>query len=159
MKPSTRKQPQKKTVNLAPARHPEQRGFTLIETVISLLILMVVGLGAASLFVVSATNNTGARDRQLSMAVAQQQLERLRGASFANLRATVTNGGGSDKTVTNAGRPYRVVTTIVDTTSSLKTITVQVTTAAGPGWGGTTTNFGGVTIVTQRAANTFGPNR
>ena len=82
-------------------------GFTLLETCIALVIMMVVGLGAASLFFYSVTNNASARDRQLSMAVAQQQMERLRNTSFASLSATVTSTGGADKTVTSAGRQYR----------------------------------------------------
>jgi len=136
-----------------------EQGFTLLETTIAMVIMMIVGLGAASLFLFSATNNQGARDRQLSMAVAQQQLERLRSTTFANIDSTVTSTGGSDKTVTSAGRQYRVRTTVVDTTSSLKTITVQVTARGGPAWGTNTSNFGGVTIMTQRAISTLGPNR
>lgn len=151
-----------KIVNLKHTKHDGkgEQGFTLIETTIALVIMMIVGLGAAALFFFSATNNSAARDRQLSMAVAQQQLERLRGASFANLGSTVTNTGGAAKTVTSAGRSYRVVTTIADTTASLKTVTVQVTPlGAGPAWGTTSSNFGGVTIMTQRSISTLGPNR
>jgi type II secretory pathway pseudopilin PulG len=151
-----------KIVNLKHTKREDkcERGFTLLETTIALVIMMIVGLGAAALFFFSATNNSAAKDRQLSMAVAQQQLERLRGASFASLSTTVTNTGGANKTVTSAGRPYRVVTTIADTTASLKTITVQVTPlGAGPAWGTATSNFGGVTIATQRSAGTLGPNR
>jgi Tfp pilus assembly protein PilV len=128
--------------------HGEQ-GFTLMETAISLVIMLVVGLGAASLFFYSATRNTSARDRQLSMVVAQQQMEKLRAVSFDNLSTAVTNAGGSPKTVTSAGRSYRVTTTIVDTTATLKTITVKVSSPGAATW--TTQNFGGVSLVTQRA--------
>src|SRR4030088_1339136 len=112
--------------------HREQ-GFTLLETCVAMVIMMIAGLGAAALFVYSATNNSSARDRQLSMAVAQQQMERLRDTAFANLSSTVTNTGGADKTVTNAGRQYRVVTTVADANvdGTLKTITVQVTPSGG----------------------------
>ena len=133
------------------------RGFTLLETCIALVIMMVVGLGAASLFFYSVTNNASARDRQLSMAVAQQQMERLRNTSFASLSATVTSTGGADKTVTSGGRQYRVVTSLVaNTGGDLETVTVQVTpVGGGPGW--VSSNFGGVNLVTQRAISTFGP--
>ncbi len=148
-----------KTSHIKLEQLSSEQGFTLLETTIAMVIMMVVGLGAASLFFFSATNNQGARDRQLSMAVAQQQLERLRGATYANIGSTVTNTGGSDKTVTSAGRQYRVRTTVDDTTTSLKTITVQVTARGGPAWGTNTSNFGGVTLMTQRAISTLGPNR
>jgi Tfp pilus assembly protein PilV len=137
-----------------------EQGFTLLETTIAMVIMMVVGLGAASLFFFSVTNNTGARDRQLMMAVAQQQVETLRSATFANIDSTVTNTGGTDKTVTSAGRQYRVRTTLVDTTASLKTITVLVTPrGTGPLWGNTSSNYGGIALMTQRATSTLGPNR
>jgi Tfp pilus assembly protein PilV len=128
--------------------HGEQ-GFTLMETAISMVIMLVVGLGAASLFFYSATRNTSARDRQLSMVVAQQQMEKLRSASFDNLSTVVTSAGGSPKTVTSAGRSYRVTTTIVDTTATLKTITVTAAPNGAAAWA--TQNFGGVSLVTQRA--------
>lgn len=141
--------------------HDESRehGFTLLETCMALVIMMVVGLGAASLFFFSVTNNSSGRDRQLSVAVAQQQMERLRNAPFANLSSTVTNTGGSPKTVTNGGRQYRVTTSIASNAGgTLETITVQATPAGG-GASWATGNFGGVTLITQRAISTFGPNR
>jgi Tfp pilus assembly protein PilV len=136
-----------------------EQGFTLLETCMALVIMMVVGLGAASLFFYSVTNNSSARDRQLSMAVAQQQMERLRNAPFANLNSTVTNTGGATKTVTNGGRQYRVATSIASNANgSLQTITVTATPAGG-GATWATGNFGAVTLITQRAISTFGPNR
>jgi type II secretory pathway pseudopilin PulG len=161
MKPMTMTEEKTKNSNLK-LKHDDNReqGFTLLETTIALVIMMIVGLGAATLFLFSATNNSNVRDRQLSMAVAQQQLERLRGASFATLGTTVTDTGGADKTVTSAGRSYRVVTTITDTTSSLKTVTVQASPrGVGTTWATNASNFGGVTIVTQRSISTLGPNR
>src|SRR3977135_2302035 len=105
MKPTTTEK-KARIVNLKNTKYDEkgERGFSLLETTIALVIMMIVGLGIVGLFFFSATNNSGERDRQLSMAVAQQQLERLRGASFANLGTTVTSTGGANKTVTSAGR-------------------------------------------------------
>ena len=59
-----------------------ERGFTLIETAIALVIMMIVGLGAASLFFFAAQNNIGANDRDLAMAVAQKRMEWLRSINF-----------------------------------------------------------------------------
>ena len=145
-------------------RRDGQHGFTLIETSISLLVMMIVALGAASLFVFALGTNTTGRDRELSMAVAQQQMERLRNAKFADLDATLTATGGANKTVTSGGRSYTVVTTIVDTitgNSTQKTITIQVTPRGTntTGLSAVQSVFGGVTLITQRSTTVLGPNR
>lgn len=140
----------------------DQKGFTLIETAIALVVMMVVGLGAASLFFYALRSNSTARDRELSMAVAQEQMERLRNTRFANLDTTVAATGGNNKTVVSAGRQYSVATTIENTVAgdaTKKTITVQVTPAGTGALIGVQRIFGGVTLVTQRATNSLGPNR
>lgn len=136
-------------------------GFTLIETSIALVVMMVVGLGAASLFFYALGANTTARDRELSMAVAQQQMERLRNTEFSSLEATVTAIGGANKTEVSAGRSYDVATTIAQTfagNATQKTITVQVTPRGDTVLTGITRVFGGVTLVTVRSSNGVGPN-
>jgi len=116
-------------------------------------------LGAASLFFYAMRANTSARDRELSMAVAQQQLERLRNAEFSALDSTVTATGGGSKTVTTGGRQYTVSTTIAQTVagdSTKKTITVQVTPRGTTALAGVTRVFGGVTLVTVRSTDALG---
>ncbi len=131
--------------------HRGERGFTLIETMIALVIMMVVGLGIASLFAYSINYNSGAADRTVAIAVAQQQLERLRNSPFTDASLTATTGTTS--TVQSIGRSYTIQTIIVDTSTTLKTITVQVTPqGAGPEWGRNP-----VTAITQRAAPVLGP--
>lgn len=146
------------------SQRKSQQGFTLIETAVSMVVMMIVGLGAASLFVFALGTNNSARDRELSMAVAQQQMERLRNTKFTNLSTTVTSTGGANKTVTSGDRSYSVVTTIVDTVtgnSTQKTITVQVSPTVTNTNGLTAVQrvFGGVTLVTQRSTSVLGPNR
>src|SRR4028119_1840684 len=58
------------------------KGFTLIETTVAMLVMMVVGLGATSVFLYAVRNNSGASQRSIAMAVAQQRLEVLRGADY-----------------------------------------------------------------------------
>lgn len=145
------------------SRREKQQGFTLIETVIAMVVMMIVGLGAASLFVYAMGHNSEASNRVLSMGVAQQQMEQLRKTAFANLGARVTEMGGADRTATSAGRQYRVVTTIANTVAGdvrRKTITVQVTPLGANTDGLTSAQhlYGGVTIVTERATNALGPN-
>lgn len=140
-----------------PDRAEGERGFTLIETTIALLVMMIVMLGAASLFAFSVYNNTNGADRTQTLAVAQQTLETLRSARFTNAATDpVLNAGTLTQNVVRGGygssgnRPYTIVSTIVDTTPTIKTITVSVTpTGAGPAWArGPAAR---VTIVTQRA--------
>jgi Tfp pilus assembly protein PilV len=135
-----------------------ERGFTLIETTIALLVMMIVMLGAASLFAFSVYNNTNGADRTQTLAVAQQTLETLRSAKFSKSGTDAVLGAGTvTQNVIRGGygggagnRPYTIVSTIVDTTPTIKTITVSVTpTGAGPAWArGPAAR---VTITTQRA--------
>lgn len=141
-----------------------QQGFTLMETAVSMVVMMIVGLGAASLFVFALGTNNSARDRELSMAVAQQQMERLRNTKFADLHTKVTATGGADKAVTSGDRSYSVVTTVANTVAgntTQKTITVQVTPRSTNTNGLTAVQrvFGGVTLVTLRSTSSLGPNR
>ena len=151
-----------KQVGVAGFRRPSgEDGFTLIETSIALVVMMVVGLGAASLFFYAIGANSTSRDRELSMAVAQQQMERLRSTQFLQLEATVTALGGATKTEVSAGRSYTVNTTIVDTfagNNTQKTITVQVTPLGNTVLTGIQRVFGGVTLVTVRSSTAAGPN-
>lgn len=152
-----------RTKQVSPARLRRtsgEDGFTLIETSIALVVMMVVGLGAASLFFYAIGANSTSRDRELSMAVAQQQMERLRNTEFLDLEATVTALGGANKTELSGDRNYEVATTIVETfagNASQKTITVQVTPAGDTVLGGITRVFGGVTLVTVRSSTGVGP--
>jgi prepilin-type N-terminal cleavage/methylation domain-containing protein len=160
-----------------------ERGFTLIETAIALVVMLIVGLGAASLFFFAASNNIGANDRELSMAVAQKRMEWLRSIPLnETTRATdyaYPDGGLKEtaqpvvETTTSGGRPYEVTTTIrdLDTDSentvasnavpaTTKTITIQVKPlGAGPGWSQTTSVFGSVRLTTQRSLIMMGPHR
>ena len=115
-----------------------QRGFTLIETTISMVVMMVAGLAVSSLFVFSLQNNVGGGDRALAMAVGQQQLERLRSVAYEDTTLTV---GTTTATVRNGDRGYTAVTTIADeknddnTSRNLKKITIVVTPTDGaPRW-------------------------
>lgn len=111
-----------------------ERGFSLIETSISMVVMMVAGLAVSSLFVFSTQNNVGGNERALAMAVAQQQMEQLRSVSFdsPNLSA-----GTTTSTVHSSDRDYNVVKAITDEVNpnssikQLRKITITVTPAGG----------------------------
>lgn len=115
-----------------------QRGFTLLETTISSLVMMVGALAVSSLFVFSTQNNIGGGERALAMAVAQQQLEQIRSVSYED--ATL-NAGTTTSTVRNGDRNYTVQRVVADennadgTVKQLKRVTITVTPiVAGPNW-------------------------
>lgn len=58
------------------------KGFSLIEVTVAMLVMMVVGLSASSLFLYAVRYNSGASQRSVAMAVAQQRLEMLRGTDY-----------------------------------------------------------------------------
>jgi Tfp pilus assembly protein PilV len=131
-----------------------ESGFTIIETSIAMVIMMVAALASASLFAYAIGNNSSANDRELAMAVAQQQLEQLRNSTFTDtsLNEVVAN----TTTLVRAGRSYAVVKTITNSNTingqpTLKTITVWVTPAGSP--------LSTVTLYTVRSTNLLGPNR
>jgi Tfp pilus assembly protein PilV len=129
----------------------DQRGFTLIETCISMVVMMVAGLAVSSLFVFSLQNNVGGGDRALAMGVAQQQLERLRSVSYED---TTLDVGSTTSTVTTGERTYTVVKTIAletnndNSSKQLKRITIVVTPIEGaPAW-----TRSAVTLVSLRSS-------
>ena len=119
-------------------RSNNQAGFSLLEVLIAMVVMMVAALACSSLFVFSIQNNVGGSERALSMAVAQQQLEQLRSVDYAD---SSLNDLTTNFSVTTGGRTYNVQREVVteknsnDTSKKLKRITVTVTPqAAGPNW-------------------------
>lgn len=133
-----------------------ERGFTLIETSIAMVTMMVAGLAVSSLFVFSMQNNVGGNERALAMAVAQQQMEQLRSVSFEDASMTV---GTSTITVTSDNHNYTVVKTIADEVNpntsikQLRRITITVTPDGGARANWTRTP---VTLVSFRSTLAFG---
>ena len=133
-----------------PAPQRQEKGFTLIETATALLVMMIGGLGICAVFAYAIKNNTGSRDRATAIAVAQQQMERYRQVTF--LDATLTAHAATSQTVTSADRTYQVTTTITNTTTSLKTITIEVTPLlSSDPWA-----LGSVKVSVQRSAFSLG---
>lgn len=131
-----------------------ERGFSLLETTIALVVMMVVMLAAASLFSYAVYNNSSGTDRTQTLAVAQESMERLRSAAFSKSKIDpiLNQGIFEQKNVsrggTNGSRYYDILWTIVDTTPTVKTITVRVTPIGVAAGGGATMPL---TIMTQRA--------
>jgi Tfp pilus assembly protein PilV len=134
-------------------------GFSLLEAVISLLLMTIVALASASLFIY---NNSGASDRATSIALAQEALELSRGARFNSTGTDTSLVGGttSQLGIVRGSRTFDVTKTIdddpstngvqINAASNFKTITITVAPRlTGKGWvrgaGGT------ITLITQRS--------
>jgi uncharacterized protein (TIGR02598 family) len=153
-------------------RDKKQQGFTLLEAAIALVILMIIGLGIASLFTYAIQANGNANDRELSMAIAQKRMEWLRtipfttqtrhvAYSFPNGGLEATSTDGVTETITSTGRGYTVRTIISNLSfvpvgnpdagePTLKRIQLSVTPV------GATTAFETVTVTTQRSTQVTG---
>lgn len=130
------------------------QGFSLLETSIALLIMMVLTLGTASLYVYATTYNAGSADRAAALAIAQQKMERLRSSSFDD---ALMAAGTTTEVVTYVNHQYTLNTTICATpgcggSSTLKVITVQVVPQGSKSWMNVP-----VTLVSERATGVIGP--
>ena len=143
------------------SKRQSEAGFTLIETVISMLLMAIVGLGVAAMFAYAASSTTHASEREMATAVAQQRMEQLKSVAFTDAALNVTSTAGETTTVTRLGREYSVNTNIAaNESATLKTITVKVT----PVLSTTKTSnvnmiFGSVTLVSTRSTQQLGSNR
>ena len=135
-----------------------EQGFTLLETAIAFVIMLVVGLAATSLFLYANSYNSGATDRALAIAVARQQMEQLRNASFTDSTLDVTATSGTSSTLTNGGKSFTVVKIITALSTctgctAARQITIRVTPQD------TNPKFGAnpVELITVRAPLAAGP--
>jgi Tfp pilus assembly protein PilV len=131
-----------------------EEGFTLLETSIALIVMMVVTLATGSLFVYAVNYNSGSGDRSAALAIAQQRLERLRRTPFNDALLTTPS---TTETATNAGRNYTVVTTVCWTSScggsdTLKVITISVAPVSNNQWANTP-----AIVTSRRTALAVGP--
>ncbi len=132
-----------------------EAGFTLIEVACALVVILVALLGVVFSFTYVVNYNAGNNARSQTLAVLQQQVERLRAAKFtptitgsasgADLRGgiqapflvTPIDGGASfNVQVTVDNDPFAAgIQSTEPSTSTLKEITVTVTLSSpSPGW-------------------------
>lgn len=118
-----------------------ERGFTLIETSIAMVIMMIAGLGMVSLFTYSIGYNSGANDRAVAISIAQQQTEQLRSVQFTDSILNVSAATVLIPDTISNGRTYRVTRTVTGSNNdvsgnpTLKTITIRVDPTSS-GWAG-----------------------
>ncbi len=133
-------------------------GFSLIECVVALIVLLVASLAVISVFNYSFRSGESSRKRFAGILLAEQRIEDLRNTNFNDLTA----GTVTEQNVFYEGVSYRVSRTISDTDlltvatapgPEIKQIIVTVTPT------NATLASETVTINTVRAKNMPGPNR
>lgn len=129
-----------------------ENGFSLVEVIIAMVILLIVLLGVFITFAYAVNYNAGNSSRSQALAVLQQEVEVMRSAKFTPevTDTTLTGGTKAPKSVTSGNGNKFIVTTNVDNDPStptiieddvakpkptIKEISVTVTFAAPtPGW-------------------------
>jgi Tfp pilus assembly protein PilV len=100
------------------------RGFSLLETCIALLLFLIVLTGIVPLCVYAMKYNSAAAIRAGAITVAQRKLEQLRADPFTSCTSStevVTVGP------TAASQTYTVDVTVTDVNATLKSIKIVVT--------------------------------
>lgn len=143
------------------AKHNQKTaaGFTLIETCIAMVMLLVVVCGVLPLGVYALKYNSAAAIRAGAVTAAQRKLEQLRGGSF-------TSCISSSEVVTvgpTEAQSYTVDVTVTDVAATLKTVTIVVTpqgrtTSGGVYAGNEGWMRGQVVVYTKRTTSTTGGN-
>ncbi|MBI4482378.1 MAG: prepilin-type N-terminal cleavage/methylation domain-containing protein [Acidobacteria bacterium] len=103
----------------------EQRGFTLIETMVAMVILIFGVIAVSNLFIVAVSNNALARSKTTAMATAQQRMDELKRAYVKDPSAFPT-GIANPITV-------QVKDPLKSSNNIMSEYTVSYTWAAGPG--------------------------
>ena len=139
--------------------HKNERGFTLIETCIAMVILMIVVCGVLPLGVYALKYNSAAAIRAGALTAAQRKLEQLRAGSFTaciSSSEVVTVG-------TTDSQTYTVDVTVTNVTTTLKNVTITVTPQGRSTSGGVYSGTNGwmrgqVVIYTKRTTSWTGSN-
>src|ERR687890_276659 len=101
----------------------EESGFTLIETCIAMVMLMIVVCGVLPLGVYALKYNSTAAIRAGAVTAAQRKLEQIRAGSFTSCASSsqVVTVGSTDS------QTYTVDVTVTDVSSTIKNIKIVVT--------------------------------
>jgi prepilin-type N-terminal cleavage/methylation domain-containing protein len=106
---------------MAPRAEASRRGFTLVEVMVSMLLLSIVAVSLASFISVTARSSRLAESRASAALVARQELDRLKATPFDRLRV-----GSSSEKESVEGRVFRVVSIVQQPRPELKTVIVSV---------------------------------
>lgn len=87
------------TVKLPSRRDAGQAGFTLVEVLVAIVILVFGLMAVTNLLLVAASSNSVAKQGTSAAAAASAQMEALKATPFVTLAATATAPGGDLDTI------------------------------------------------------------
>src|SRR5829696_2733081 len=137
----------------------DEQGFSLIETCIAMVILMITVCGVLPLGVYALKYNSTAAVRAGALTAAQRKLEQMRAGAFTSclsVSEVVTIGPTESQT-------YTVDVTVTDLTTTLKSIKIVVTPQGRSTTGGVYSGTEGwmrgqVVLYTTRTTSSTGSN-
>ena len=139
--------------------HKRDGGFTLIETCLAMVMLMIVVCGVLPLGFYALKYNSAAAIRAGAVMAAQRKLEQLRAGSFTSCISSseVVTVGPTDSPT------YTIDVIVTDVTATLKDITITVTPQGRNTSGGVYAQTDGwmrgqVVIYTKRTTSSTGSN-
>src|ERR1044072_3470145 len=103
--------------------HKDARGFSLIETCMAMVMLMIGVCGVLPLGVYALKYNSAAAIRAGAVTAAQRKLEELRAGSFNSCVSSSEVVGGAP----TVAQTYTVDVTVTNVTTTLKDIRITVT--------------------------------
>ena len=132
---------QEETENILLENPKNQSGFSLIEVIIALMILLIAVLGVFATFTYATIHNGGNSQRSQALSVSQQQIELLRSAKFTpTIMDTALQGGVKPAVTVTAADGFKYTVNVAidddpftpglsprDDTKTLKEITITIT--------------------------------
>ena len=136
-----------------------EAGFTLLETCVAMVLLLIIVCGVLPLGVYALKYNSAAAIRAGAVTAAQRKLEQLRAGSFTSCISSseVVIVGPTES------QSYTVDVTVTDVAATLKNITIVVTPQGRTADGGVYSGNEGwmrgqVVVYTKRTTSTTGTN-
>ncbi len=106
------------------SRERAERGFTLIEIMVSMALLVIGLLGVIALHATTVKGNRMSRELERARVFATQTMEDLRGRSMTDVESIAT--AGLPDVTTGDGVTYRRDITVTGVSGGLRMITVTV---------------------------------
>jgi len=104
-----------------------KKGLTLIEVMISLIVLLLVFLALMQTALVSIDSNMVNVLRDEAVNVAEEQMNVARNTPFDNLLAGVTDVSPPPRSLRNVAETYTVTRTVTDVNAETKQVIINVT--------------------------------
>lgn len=106
----------KHQANAVDRREVDERGFSLVEVVIAMVVFLIAMLGIFVAFTFATSYNAGNTSRAQALAVLQQEVENMRAAKFTPVvtDASLTGGVKGTKNVTTTDGLKFIVNVTVD---------------------------------------------